>query len=104
MATFTTRLPMDINNQLEKVSYQTGIPKSSLILYAINDCLRLRNDMEGVKLVGFSDDNLVRFTLRMPDNLKVKLEEVSQKNNTSINSLVLAYVVFFNDLYWKFYK
>ncbi|WAW15246.1 ribbon-helix-helix domain-containing protein [Peptostreptococcus equinus] len=103
MDNITTRIPIDINENLEKVSQQTGIPKSSLILYAINDCLRLRKDIDMPKF-DFSNEDFVRFTLRMPEHLKKELAITASERNTSINSLIVAYVDLFDLLYWDCYR
>lgn len=103
MANTTVRIPPILNDNLEKVSYQTGIPKSSLILYALNDRLRLNKSFQGFEYIPIDTDNSIRFTLRMPDHLKALLQEKSLENNISTNQLINECVYHFYVLYWQEY-
>lgn len=101
MATITTRIYPQLNENLEDVSFQTGIPKSSLILYAVNETLRKNNKVEEFECI--SDKENIRFTLRMPEHLKLLLEETSKDTNISINSLINSCVHSFYVLNWTSY-
>lgn len=103
MATITVRIYPPLNDSLEKVSFQTGIPKSSLILYALNDTLRKNKTIEGLDYDPDSKREPIRFTLRMPDHLKLLLEETANENDISVNSLVNRSVYLFYILHWSSY-
>ncbi|MDO4438581.1 MAG: ribbon-helix-helix domain-containing protein [Eubacteriales bacterium] len=105
MATITVRIYPALYESLNTVSEQTGIPKSSLILYALNDQLRLKNNFEELDyspVSGKSDDS-IRFTLRLPDSLKELLQTASAANNISTNQLINECVNHFKVLYWQAY-
>lgn len=106
MATITVRIYPPLNDSLNVVSEQTGIPKSSLILYALNDQLRLKKNFEGLdydQISGKADES-IRFTLRLPDSLKELLQEASAANNISTNQLINECVNHFRMLYWMSYS
>lgn len=106
MTTFTVRIYPPLNESLDKVSEQTGIAKSSLILYALNDQLRLQKHFEGVDFDSLSvrSDESVRFTLRMPESLKTLLQEASIQNGISVNQLINECVNHFRIQYWSAYS
>ncbi|HBG7355540.1 TPA: toxin-antitoxin system HicB family antitoxin [Clostridioides difficile] len=103
MATITARIFPPLNESLEKVSFQTGIPKSSLILYALNDTLRKNNSIEGLEYISDKNEENIRFTLRMPEHLKLLLEKAAKNNNISVNALVNHCIHLFYVLHWSSY-
>ncbi|HBG5343829.1 TPA: hypothetical protein KQG29_001188 [Clostridioides difficile] len=103
MATITARIFPPLNESLEKVSFQTGIPKSSLILYALNDTLRKNNSIEGLEYIPDKNEENIRFTLRMPEHLKFLLEKTAKDNNVSVNALVNHCIRLFYVLHWSSY-
>ena len=87
MTTITVRIYTPLNENLEKISCETGILKSSLILYAINDIIR-NSKVNELKSVSYKSEDSVRPTLRIPVVLKELLEKTAKENNLSINSLI----------------
>ncbi|MDI7818412.1 hypothetical protein QMM58_18805 [Clostridioides difficile] len=103
MTTITARIFIPLNETLEKISFQTGIPKSSLILYALNDTLRKNEIIEELECVTDKNEENVRFTLRMPEHLKLLLENIAKDNNISVNTLVNHCIYLFYVLHWSSY-
>ncbi|EGT4600658.1 hypothetical protein DFW26_14520 [Clostridioides difficile] len=103
MTTITARIFIPLNETLEKISFQTGIPKSSLILYALNDTLRKNEIIEGLECVTDKNEENVRFTLRMPEHLKLLLENIAKDNDISVNTLVNHCIHLFYVLHWSSY-
>ena len=102
MATITIRLMSSLNEDLNRLSEETGILKSSLILYAINENLRLRINPDIGEI--HPSANLVRMTLRIPDNLKSLLEAYAKSKNVSANTLVNNFVYIQSGVIWDSYK
>ncbi|VIB52557.1 Ribbon-helix-helix protein, copG family [Clostridioides difficile] len=102
MTTITVRIYTPLNENLEKISYQTGILKSSLILYAINDIIR-NSKVNELQSISYKSDDTVRSTLRIPGVLKELLEKTAKENNLSINSLINNAVHSFCISHWLIY-
>ncbi|HBF6217480.1 hypothetical protein ACP3UY_16535 [Clostridioides difficile] len=103
MTTITARIFIPLNESLDKISFQTGIPKSSLILYALNDILRKDETVEGLECVSDKTEENIRFTLRMPEHLKSLLEQTAKDNKISVNTLVNHCIYLFYVLHWSSY-
>lgn len=104
MATLTVRILGNLNQKLDQLAEETGILKSSLILYALNDRLRTPVPMDELSLFSVKGMEPVRITLRLPDALKERLEEVAKENDISVNFLVNYYVQMVQQIYWAWYK
>lgn len=106
MSTLTTRVYKPLNEALEKVSNMTGIIKSNLILYAINDRLQFYDDFKGLEYRSLDTDvdSCVRFTLRIPEHLKKLLQETAKSNNISMTSLINECIYSVNAIYWSNYS
>lgn len=104
MAAITARIHPKLNSYLETVAEQTGIPKTSLILYALNDQLRRENFKISDLYLTRTDQPEIRFTLRMPDNLKLLLEHTAEKEKCSINFLVNLCIYNVHLLFWSAYN
>ena len=104
MASMTIRLYPQLSSCLDRVSEQTGILRSSLILYALNDQLRLNKIIENDRLTAAPADQSIRIALRLPDALKKLLADVAAENQMSANHLV-NYCIYMCDLsYWSRYS
>ncbi len=103
MATLTVRILGDLNKVLDELSEKTGILKSSLILYALNDRLRRGNFPKG-DLFTVTGQVPVRITLRLPDALKELLEAAAKANDVSVNFMVNKCIYDVNLLYWRTYQ
>ena len=96
MTTITVRIYDMLNDKLDKISLNSGIPKSSLILFGLNICLRNPSyKFQGLNYISLDNVDIsndtnksVRFTLKLPDEIKQALKEISKSNNISINSMI----------------
>lgn len=104
MATMTIRILSHLDRTLNKLSAETGILKSSLILYAINDRLRFGSQSDYLEIHPTAEQNLVRVTLRLPDELKTLVETIAKKNNISANTLINNCIDSTDGIYWSAYK
>lgn len=87
MMSLTIRLIADINESLDQIAQETGIVKTSFILYILNQ--QLNCDSIRVKTsLTFRGQQIVRTTLRLPDALRVKLESAAEENHISVNQFV----------------
>ena len=103
MTTITIRILGDLDERLNQLSRETGILKSSLILYALNE--RLRDDSYSDGSIFTTDSSKwVRMTLRLPQPLKARAEQMAQANGTSVNMLINHCVYLQNMLFWSAYK
>lgn len=105
MASMTVRIHPYFNDWLEKISAQTGLTKSAIILYAMNDVLRGgkgKDKLEGVQV--FIKGDPIRFTLRMPDSLKALAERRAKESGLTMNALVTYCLYQMKVLYWSDYS
>ena len=104
MATITIRILSHLDKALNTLSEETGILKSSLILYSINDCLRLGRMDNFAEIHPSAKESLVRMTLRIPDDLKTLVETVAKKHRISANTLINNCIFETEGIYWSAYK
>lgn len=105
MATITVRIHPMVNEWLETVSSQTGLTKSAIILYSMNDTLRRDRgtlDLQKVQIV--AKGKPIRFTLRMPISLKALAERRAKEADITVNSLVTYCLYRAWTLYWSSYS
>jgi len=99
MVTFTIRFSPALERELDFISEITGVVKTSLILFALNDVLRggkpIRTDLA---LPGSPEPS--RKSIRFPDGLKPMIESRCQEEGMSANSLVSTVVHQVNQEYW----
>lgn len=89
MVSITFRTSPEINNKLNYISEVSGIPKSSLILYATNEFLRLKK-IPCSKHTNFNSS--IRTSLRISDDVNKLISEVSKKYKLNRNE-ILNYIV-----------
>lgn len=107
MATITIRVHPYFNEWLEKISSQTGLTKTAIIIYAMNDTLRRdngKNPLEAVEIVSNKEETPVRFTLRMPESLKNLAFRRAKESGLTMNALVTYCIYRAKTLYWSDYS
>lgn len=102
----TVRIYTPLDKHLEIVSFQTGIPKSSLILYAVNHYLRSGYSIEELDYIGVDGKptETKRFTLRMPEHLKQLIDTAAKKAGVSLNGLINQCVYHLSITSWSGYS
>ncbi|WP_064609363.1 hypothetical protein [Streptobacillus moniliformis] len=89
---FTLRLNENINNSLDKISKDTSISKSNLILFAL---FTLTNKHDKFDYY-YSSDNFIRTGIRLPIRLNKildnKVSELATSKNLYINSLLREFI------------
>lgn len=98
MAILTVRLLPTINTYLEKMSEDTGIPKSSLILFAVHHICFHNMSLSLPKGV---PEPSIRFSLRMPDHVKEDVLAHANARNMSVNAFINACVHFAIVVWWE---
>jgi len=94
----TVRLLPAINEHLERLAEDTGIPKASLILFAIHHiCL---HNMP-VALPDNVSAPSVRFSLRMPDHVKKNVVEHAKAREMSTNTFINAAIFHVSTVWWN---
>lgn len=99
MANISVNLDGMLHQILQEFSQQTGVPKNSLILYAISKHLAVETPF----VVSYKFPTQVRSDLRVPDEVKERLEKycrVSQISMVSAVNNILFRFLTSNDLQW----
>lgn len=99
MTNLTIRLDKNIDDRLSNISEITNIPKSSLILYALNDFFRHKLDIETVDV---NSSSAVRTTIRINSFLEESFLQATRKNNFSKNGIVNFIVQYYIENVWNY--
>ncbi|WP_068449225.1 hypothetical protein [Caviibacter abscessus] len=89
---FTLRLNKNINDALDKISQDTSISKSNLILFALFTMVDKHNNFDYY----YSQDEFIRTGIRLPIRLNKiidnKINELTTSKNLYINSLLREFI------------
>lgn len=99
MITFTIRFSPSLEQELDSISEITGVVKTSLILFALNDVLRGRKPIRKDAVIPSSPEPS-RKSIRFPDELKMMVEARCREEGMSANSLVSTIVHQVDQEYW----
>ena len=100
MVAFTVRLIPSIDQELDIISEHTGVVKTSLILFALNDILRRNQPIKETIGISLKESEPFRKSVRFPDPLKVLLEHRSAKEGISANTFINSAIHQVNRDYW----
>lgn len=81
---FTLRIDKDINSNLDKISVDTSISKSNLILFAMFTLINKDFDITN----NYPSNSLIRTGIRIPIRLNEILDDKIKKLNISKNSYI----------------
>lgn len=88
MVIITVRIPSDLNTQLEQIADRIGVPKTALIILGINYVIYRKVNFSDINTDSLGSES-VRFSLRLPEHLKLLLDQQVQERVSSINSYIV---------------
>lgn len=100
MTVFTLRLNINLNEKLDYISKISGTSKAYLIVYALNEALRTKMNLQDYHVV---TEESVRMTIRLTSELNNLITTYSEQNNLTKNSIVNSVVNKYLNEVWTYY-
>lgn len=97
----TFRTSPEINDRLNIISEISGIPKAGLILYAVNEYLRLGKELD-IKHTEYISS--VRTSIRISDDINSLLVNSANRLNLNKNGIMNFIVSYYIDNVWSYYE